>query len=270
MNELTGKDAGTGDPMDIRPIDPGYVTGLAVTAPTETGVPARGARLERRLTHLENWGRIVWLMLRGILGWRFAGALVILVGVGYYLASREMFEPASAHTLLGRLFTVFALILAAPLLPDERSRGTLEILWMACGSLRRLLRWKTGVLVLGVGICSLPALWAADWYLEGELNVTLELVFLLTQTALIAAWTFYVGSFLPQPWAGGLVASATLLALEWPLAARGGVINPFFQIYASSYQPIGPGVFIGNRIFVLVLAWFFYDQAARRVRGWLK
>lgn len=226
--------------------------------------------LPRKLVRVENFSQLALLALRGILGWRFAAALLILVGVGYYLAGTEDMNAAAAHVLLGRLFLIFALVIASPLLPDERARGTLEILWLSCGSLRGLLRLKLGVLATGVVLCAVPAVLIASWYLNWELHVARELIFLLTQTLLVAAWVFFIGTYFPHAWAGGLVASALLLTLAWPLSTGSGTFNPFFQFYLSPTKMVSLGAFVFNRLWTLALTWFFYDQAIRRARRWLR
>jgi len=228
---------------------------------------------QRRL-RTENRARIAWLMLRGVFGWRFvaaAGLLAIgLAGAMLLVFTRRPdLEPSDLHVLLGRVFAAFALILAAPLLPDERSRGTLEILWLACGSFRRLLRWKLFLLTTAITLCIVPAVAAADWFLGGRLAAGHEVIFLVTQSLLVAAWTFYVGSYLPQPWAGGLVAAAVFLTIDWLLSPLGNPFNPFAQLYSEGMRMMGPPAFIWNRILVLLLAWFFHDQASRRIRRWL-
>jgi len=232
-------------------------------------------RRERR-TRAENRGRIAWLMLRGMFGWRFAAAAVLLsiaIGGGmlFVFKNRPDMEPDEVHILLGRVMAAFVLILAAPLLPDERSGGTLEILWLACGSFRRLLRWKTFAVATAATLCIVPVVLVADWFFDGRLAEGREIIFLVTQSLLATTWMFYVGSYLPQPWAGGLVASAIFLAVEWWLSAMGGGFNPFIQLYTGGATPVGIGVagFIFSRVVILLLTWFFHDQASRRIRRWL-
>jgi hypothetical protein len=226
--------------------------------------------LPRKLVRVENFSQLTLLALRGILGWRFAAALLILVGIGYYLAGSEGMNAPAVHVLLGRLFLIFALVIASPLLPDERARGTLEILWLSCGSLRGLLRLKLGVLTAGIVLCAVPAVLISSWYLNWELDIVRELIFLLTQTLLVAAWVFFIGTYFPHAWAGGLVASALLLTMAWPLSTGSGTFNPFFQFYLSPTKTNTIGAFLFNRFWTLALAWFFYDQAIRRARRWLR
>ncbi len=234
---------------------------------SESGKPS----LEQRLVGLENWGRVAALTLRGILGWRFAAALLLLVGAGAWLTYMgENLDIRTAHTILGRVFAGFALVLASPLLPDERSRGTLEILWMASGSMRRLLRWKEAALLTGAFVCILPVVLLTGSYLRWETNIALEIISLLTQTWLVATWTFYVGSYLPHAWAGGLVAAAVLLSAEWPLSRLGGSLNPFMNIYDTSLKIAKTNTLIVNQIWVLFLGWFLHDQTARRARFWIQ
>lgn len=230
-------------------------------------------RQDRRL-RAENRGRIAWLMLRGMFGWRFAAAAVLLsiaIGGGmlFVFKNKPDMEPNEVHILLGRVMAAFVLILAAPLLPDERSGGTLEILWLACGSFRRLLRWKTFAVATAATLCIVPVVLVADWFFGGRLAGGWEIVFLITQSLLATAWMFYVGSYLPQPWAGGLVAGAVFLAVEWPLSAAGSGFNPFIQFYTGGATTVGLGTFLFSRAVILFLIWFLHDQASRRIRRWL-
>ncbi len=231
---------------------------------------ARAEAFRRWLVGVENWGRIATLVFRGILGMRFVAAVFLLLGVGYWLTTLEELSPRSIHNLLTWIFALVALLLASPLLPDERSSGTLEILWLACGSMRRLLRWKLAALTAGFTIFAAPALGLVSWYIGWELNLWMEAIYLLTLCLLISAWTFYVGSYIPQAWAGGLVAGVILFSLLWPLSRLGGTLNPFLNIYTPTQDTLAIGRFVFNRIWVLALAWFFHDQTARRARLWFK
>lgn len=234
--------------------------------------PPGAAPLEpgRRLRRTEDFSRLVWLTVRGMFDWRIVPAMGLLGYLGWSLYG--MAENAAGpplFQLLARVFLLLAMLLAAPILAEERTSGTLEILWLATGSMRRFLRLKTGIVLTVLGAFALAATFVVEGKADESFPAVWCFIWLLAQCWLAISFTFYVSIFIPQAWAGGLVAAALLFAIQWYLLPLGSSFNPFMNLYGAKQQIAGTGTLVANRLFVLGLAWFFHDQTARQARRWL-
>lgn len=207
--------------------------------------------------------RLLVTALRGLLGVRIGMALALLAGVGVHILRSQVDSPEIGYQLLARLFGLATVIAAAPIYAAEQTQGTFELLWLATGSQKGLLRFKVLTLIVGISVLMVPSVLFVAWYLYGTLPIGLTLFSLITQTALIIATMALVGTYLPQPWAGGLVGGAILVTGYVVFEASKSPFNLFLNPLLLEKH----GVAIGNRMFVLGLVGVLLAVAARRLKS---
>lgn len=205
--------------------------------------------------------------MRALVGWKLVGTLLILAAGGAYLVFRFGVTTDRAYEWLQIIFGVAAIGGGASLYSAEREAGTFELLWLATGSERVLLRLKIVTMMVALGLLLVPTVVIAAKISPAPLPILQTCVFLLINCYLILAVMTFVSTFLPQSWAGGFVGAALLAAIYLSLRGNDFAIAPFrnpFLETGNGSPSMGHAVV--NRIFVVGVAIFFVDAAARRLR----
>lgn len=206
--------------------------------------------------------------MKALAGWKFVLTLLLLAGAGACLVFAFGGTTAMAYELLQVVFGVAAIGAGASLYGAEREAGTFELLWLATGSERVLLRLKIVTMMIAMGALLVPTVIIASKLTTAPLPVARTVVFLLINTYLILAVMTLVSTFLPQSWAGGFVGAAFLAAVYLSLRGSTVAISPFRNPFneAPGGQEGGAAAAIVNRVFVVGAAFFLVDAAARRLR----
>ncbi|MCC6546105.1 hypothetical protein IT570_02965 [Candidatus Sumerlaeota bacterium] len=205
--------------------------------------------------------------LRALAGWKFLLTLVILAGAAAYLVFAFGGTTAGSFEILQVIFGIAAIGGGASLYSAEREAGTFELLWLATGSERVLLRLKIVGMMIALAALQVPTVFIASKLATAPLPIAQTTLFLITNTYLILGVMTLVSTFLPQSWAGGFVGAALLAAIYVSLH---GTPSPFFPFHnpfiAPPGQTPGTGASLINRVFTIALGVFLVDIAARRLR----
>ena len=214
------------------------------------------------------WTRLFWYTSRQFL--RLEAYLSILGALVFFGMVFVQNRISNQHQLLYYCylyFTAVTVLIAMNILPQERERGTLEILWSQ--PIKRSVLVVVQMLTLSIWIFLLSLFiviffgqYAA--YLEGRAT----LIFcVLTTSFLVAVLTLIVSTFCRHGIATGLVALLILGVHFFWLQEIGPI-----QLYFNPILPPGyrghdmTSYFIFNRIVVFVLIGFGLDYLFRRLR----
>lgn len=246
-------------------------------APTPIHAPVPPRREEP--SQVGEWARRRWLMLglltrndyrrdalrlmvtqlRTVVGFRFGLAIVAMVAAGAYLTMNAETDAREGYQLLARLFAIASLLLAAPIYAADQRQGTFELLWLATGSEKALLRMKVTTLMIALGLFAVPAVWVASGFYAGQLPFLPTLFFLLTNGLLITALMAYVGTWLPQAWASLLVGAGILVPIFLLSEDWASPINIFNNPIDSPQAGVG-------RLCSILLSLYLLGQSARRLK----
>lgn len=233
--------------------------------------------LWRNAQYRRDFFALMGVGLRGLGGVRLGVAVLLAAVTGAWLLQSAVDSPRQAFDLLAWLFAFVALIAGASIYSSEQEQGTFELLWLARGSAKALLRFRVLVLLTGLALLMVPSVLLVSWFLYWTLPPGMTLVFLLTNALLIVSLCAAVGTYLPQAWASGLtvaVAAASVFVLGHDqmsffnvflnpvggpesIAAGGGAF--------SSKVPL-PVIAAANRALVVVLAAILLSTASRRLK----
>jgi hypothetical protein len=193
-----------------------------------------------------------------ILGGALLGALVAGLLAGGLLSTR----PAAYDYLLGFLL-LSTLALGGALYRAEQQAGTLDLLWLACGSEQRLLRLKLLGAMAAQFFLLLPATLLLAYFHESLPQLPHLLVHLMLTGFFALAGIAWLGTLLPQAWASAIAA-----------AVIGGVI--FFTGHGSTtliypfHNPWDPGLpersLVLSRVVYTIIAVFLLGSTAKRLR----
>ncbi len=256
------------------------MTELPASAPTRTGTALRRFGQRLALFQQDDFRRDTWRMglrgLRQLLGFKLAIALAVVFLTGGWFFLREITAGIEAYTFFLHLFALVTLLAAAPIYAAEQRQGTLELLWLARGSRKALIRYKTSVLLLGLSLLIVPSILLASWFLGGQLPILLTLIYLLSTSFFIISVLAWTNTILPQVWAGGLLGTALIVALYLLLGNTPSHFNMFLNPIAAPQGSIaGGGAFqvhvsktsnlVINRLVTIGLAIFLLRSAQQRL-----
>jgi hypothetical protein len=221
--------------------------------------------------------RLLLVGLRGAVGLRLGVAFLLLAATGAYVTITSIDSASSGYDLLALLFGIATILAAAPIYASEQRQGTFELLWLATGSQWAMLRYKVLVLMIALGLLMLPSVLVVSWFFHGTLPVGRSLVFLLTNTLLIISLMAVAGTYLPQPWAGGIVGTIIVVALYVAMRDQVSTFNLFLNPVPSGQVVTAGGgqwarrvtvdqFLVPNRLVVLFFSGFLLSTAARRLR----
>lgn len=197
--------------------------------------------------------------LRLVLGWRALLSVLFTGGVLYWLLRTPDVSALRVYEVLSWLFGAAALLVAAPIYANDQRQGTFELLWLARGSGGALLQARVTVLMIAMALMVVPTVLASSGLLAGALPLGATLFALLANTFLIIAVMAFIGTVLPQPWAGGLLG-IVLLAPALAYADRWmSPLNPFVP------PSLGQS-FAVSRVIAVVFAGVLLYRAALRLR----
>ncbi|MDX2175998.1 MAG: hypothetical protein SF028_05960 [Candidatus Sumerlaeia bacterium] len=208
--------------------------------------------------------RLLRLQLGAVLGWHGAlmlGPLALAIG---YLAYFPPVTAQEGYVALARFYAALAILLTAPIYASEQRQGTFELLWLATGSQQRLVATKATTLMVALGLAILPGVAAVSVFLDGAFPAAGAVLCLLLNSLFVVGVMAWLGTFLVQAWAGGLLG-ACLLA-------------PLFYLFERWQEPLN---FLGmptapakdlvvGRVICLVLSLVLLGQAAGRLRKALR
>jgi len=143
--------------------------------------------------------------------------------------------------------------------PDQQA-GTFELLWLATGSERALLRLKILTLLPALIVWHAVAVGFSAWYLDGLMPVAPAFLFLATTGWFLLAWMAWAGTLLPNSWASGLLGAGLAVAAYLTLGTT-SVLSPFANPFS---MPQGTG--ITNRVLLFFLTLILLEAAAVRLR----
>ncbi len=202
--------------------------------------------------------------LRGIAGWRLVGGVILLGAVAGYLLARYGESARLGYEVLQSVLGVATLGLGAMLYADERENGTFELLWLATGSERAILRLRMTTLMVLVALLALPAIPLASLVLPEPIPFAPAAIHLLTNSFFLLSAMALIGAWIPQSWAAGLVGLALFSAVQATMIGSATMLNPLLN--PIDLRPDQAGIAISNRIILVVLGMILLRAAAARLR----
>ena len=225
--------------------------------------------------------RLFALNLGKMVGWRALGVLALAPLLAFLLAATGASTPRQAQHLFSAIAAAAAIILVSGLHSDDLRRGSLELLWLASGSARALLRMKATVLVAALVVLLAPSAAVARVHAGSDYPVALALLFAATTGWLVIALVAWIGTFVPQGWlaafGGVLVVAAGFVLLHDAVSPLNPLLNPVSMgpalragggAFAVAIEPSAAA--LPNRVIVLLLAFLLQSSAARRLSRVLK
>lgn len=208
---------------------------------------------------------LVALAVRRMVTWRGAVLLVLFpvaaAGLVYEfeLSARSIFDLVQAMVLGA------ALAAGATLFSREREAGTFELQWLATGSERQLLRLKFLSLLIGLLLLAVATAAGAVSVDGGWDRLPTFLFFAMTTSWFVLVVMAYIGTYLTQSWAAGLLGAALLGGGYAYYLGSTTMLNPFLN-------PVKPENFRGdlplvaNRVFLILTVLVVTSATARRLR----
>jgi hypothetical protein len=240
------------------------------STPAHHGAVARALRRWRGLIGLwfnseyrRGYYKLVAIELRVFLGVRLFAAIGLLAGCVFWLLTRDVVDAGIAYSFLARAFGVIAILLAAPIYAAEQRQGTFELVWLATGSKQAMLRMKVVTLLLANFLLMLPCVIILNRFLGGTLPFGPTMFCLMSNAYLIIGVMAWLGTYLTQAWAGGLVGAALLAPGVLLLENWNAKLNLFANPFMKENLPTGRAVSI-------VLAAVLIHFAAKRLQEVIK
>lgn len=245
--------------------------------------PARGAKTEigealrkrralfgllRDDRHRRDLLTLFAINFRALVGWKFIAAFAFLLGLAAYVITQYASDAFLSYEVLQVAFGLAATGAGATMYSGERQGGTFELLWLATGSEKGLLRMKIITVLIALALIIAPSIVVASKLVGGALPFGKTFAFLLVNTFLILAVMTLVGTYLPQAWAGALLGAALLAAVYVSLLSVSTMLNPFLNPFQPGTANRAPSVaaVVVNRLIYFFLALFLIGSAARRLR----
>lgn len=197
-----------------------------------------GAFFRRQRTLLSLWRetqyrRDVYTLflsnLRGVLGPRVVVALLGFIGFGSFLFLNVAESPRQGYEIMQAFVALAAVALGATMYSTEQQSGTFELLWLATGSEKALIRLKIIIALTVVLMLVLPLLGVGWGYYEGGIPFVQSLFFLMAEALFILCLMAFIAALLPQAWAAGLVGLAVLAAVYIGTFNSVHTFNPFLN-----------------------------------------
>lgn len=203
--------------------------------------------------------RLLAVELRVMLGMRLAFAGVILAACAGWIVLVQLPDAAGAWRFLGRVFSVIAILLAAPIFASEQRQGTFELVWLATGSRATMLGVKAFAIVAAQLAMAAPCVLLLSRFLGGSLPFGGTMWCLFVTILFVTGLLAWLGTYLTQPWAGGLAGIAILGPVIYLMEDWDAKLN----LFASPLQPANVAV---GRSVALVLGLLFLHLATQRMR----
>ncbi len=197
--------------------------------------------------------------LRVLLGMRLAFAVLILLAFAGWLTVARVPDAVSAWRLLGRVFSALAILFAAPIFASEQRQGTFELVWLATGSRAMMLGMKAFAIVLAQLVMAVPCVLLLSRFLGGALPFGSTMWCLLVTIVFVTGLLAWLGTYLTQPWAGGLAGIAILGPMLYLMEDWDARLN----LFAPPFQPANVAV---GRTVALVLGFLLLHLATQRMR----
>ena len=194
------------------------------------------------------------------LPWLLLGVAVSGAVAWSFLRATAPYSAAQAFDLLGICFGIGGIAAGLMLYAPDQQAGTFELLWLATGSERALLRLKILTLLPGLILWQAIAVGFAAWYLDGLMAILPAVIFLATTAWFLLAWMAWAGTLLPNTWASGLFGAGLAIAGYLTLGTQ-SVLSPFANPFL---MPQGTG--ITNRVMLFFLTLILLEAAATRLR----
>ncbi|MBI1289904.1 hypothetical protein GC173_01495 [bacterium] len=239
-------------PDGTRPVIAEWLRRVRALALLQGQAGYRRAGYRLNLYALRSWIRLP------VLG----GSVALAVAAGA-LAEGVFNTPSAAWSYLQAVILAGATLLGAALYRTEQQAGTLELVWLASGSERALLRLRMFGAMAALLVLVLPSAIVLSTFLDGGLAVPHVLIhggilgyFLLSTLALSA-------TFLPQAWAAALAMGSLHAVLLWSMHGSASILNPFIDPWQKD---VAQGSLIAARILQLGLGTIFLRSTAARLR----
>lgn len=213
------------------------------------------------------------LGLRAMIGWRLLLGLALLAVAGGWVLSRGEYTARQGYELLQGLFLLAAVAAGSAIYSAEKDQGTFELLWLASGSERGLLRLKLATILVLLGVIQVPAILLVGAFVEGNLAFAPAWFFLISNGFFVLAAMALIGTWLPQAWSAGLAGAGLLGAIYLGWQGATSTLYPFTSPISEPLANAFPGgrgggmgILVINRVFLIVAGSILLDVAARRLR----
>lgn len=221
-----------------------------------------GREMRYRGTLLLSLSRI-WMTLDGFVA---CVAILILMGIlflrGVPIGGRDILD------LLYRLIALLMILFGMNLLPRERERRTLELLWSQPISRAGLVFMQLLATVFWLGIMLGIVLLAYGILKSTQLYSGYVLLLALSTGLGVGLITVLISTFCRQGIATGIVA-VLLIGAHYVWFPQLGPVAMFYNPLPPPTEigaKIQVGSIVANRIFLLVLLAFVFDYLVRRLR----
>ncbi len=215
----------------------------------------------------------LWALgVRSIIGLPFLFGAVVMFAVMLYLVERFATTPHAAYEVVQAVFAFGCLAAGSGLYAGDRRNGTFELLWLSSGSESSLLRLKFSAVLFLVAALSIPATWGASFFVTGDLPVSTVMFYQVTNGLFILCLMAFIGTFLPQAWAAGLLGAAILAGLYMYGHGSVSILNVFSnpikeaQAIPSPIRQNDDSLLFFNRFYLLVFSFILFRAASKRLR----
>lgn len=236
---------------------------------TKTGVRLVGRGIVRCWREL-NYLRVMFFSLsRSFLG--AEGLLALIIAVVAFGILFLQGRPVGGHEMLNisyRLVSLLMILFGMNLLPRERERGTLELLWSQPISRGGLLLMQLLVLTVWGGLLLWLTFWFYGRFEAVEIDTHVVLGMSLSTGFTVGLLTALVSTFCRHAIATGIV-TFLLVGAHYVWIPNLGPVALFLNPIPEAGVPVRGMQEISvifNRVFVLIFAAFLFDYLVRRLR----
>lgn len=207
--------------------------------------------------------RLTWYTLRGWLRGPLVGASLALAVFFGVMAEGWFATASAAWGGLELVLLAGATVLGAALYRTEQTAGTLELVWLASGSERALLRLRMVGAMVALGVLVLPSAVVLWFFLDGALQLGHVLTHGLVLGFFLLSTLALAGTFLPQAWAAGVAMAVIHGGLYLGLQGSASILNPFLDPWSPA---VGSSALLASRILQAGLGLILLRMTAARLR----
>lgn len=206
---------------------------------------------------------LLMMNLRGIFGLPFLGGVLLLFGAGAWLTIHYANNAAAGYEILQVLAAIAAIGMGSGIYAADQQSGAFELLWLATGSEKALLRMKMITLMIALLLLTLPSAWVTSRYLDGLLPLAPVVGSLMVNAFLLLSMMALLGAVFPQAWASGVVGLSFAAAVYLTFRGSTSAVFPFHNLYMQGAKPM---IGLINRGLMIALAALLLQAAQGRLK----
>jgi ABC-type multidrug transport system permease subunit len=152
------------------------------------------------------------------------------------LAEPLLGNPHAAWRFVAGAAAVGATLLGSALYRTEQQAGTLELMWLACGSERALLWLRLVGALVALAVVLVPATMVLSWFLAGTFPMGYALMHGMMLGFFVLSTVGLAGTWLPQAWASAVMMGALFGAIFLTVGTEPSILNPFLDPWSDQVR----------------------------------